>query len=55
MANIKLSDDYGIRSNMKESLLMAVLAVARIQEIPANMPSVTGASKKIILGDIFTL
>ena len=54
MANIKLADDYGISSNMKESLLMAVLAVARFQDMPANMPSVTGSYKETILGDIFS-
>ena len=42
MANIKLADDYGISSDMKESLLMAVLAVARFQNMPSNMPLVTG-------------
>ena len=54
-ANIKSIDDCGIHPNMKESLLMAVLGVARFQNIPANMPSVTGARRKTILGDIFTL
>ena len=47
--------DYGIDPKMKESLLMAVLAVARMQNLPANMPSVTGATKQTILGDIFYL
>ena len=40
---------------MKESLLMAVLGVARFKNLSANMPSVTGAKKKILLGDIFTV
>ena len=54
-ANIIISDSIGINSNMKESLLMAVLGIARFQNMPANMPSVTGAHKKTILGDIFAL
>ena len=52
-ANIKTTDEYGIEPKMKESLLMAVLAVARMQNLPANMPSVTGAAKQTILGDLF--
>ena len=54
MANIKLADDYGISSDMKESLLMAVLAVARFQNMPSNMPLVTGSYKETTLGDIFS-
>ena len=52
LSNIKTADDFGIASNMKESLLMAVLAVARMQNMPANMPSVSGADKQTVLGDI---
>ena len=54
-ANIIISDSIGIKSNMKESLLMAVLGVARFTNLSANMPSVTGAKKKVLLGDIFTV
>ena len=50
--NFKTSDEYGIPSEMKESLLMAVLGAARIQKIPANMPSVTGAGEMVALGDV---
>ena len=52
IVNIDKSDTYGIESEMKESLLMAVLAVARMQNIPANMPTVSGADTPTILGDI---
>ena len=52
--NFKTSDKYGIPSEMKESLLMAVLGAARIQNIPANMPSVTGAGEMVALGDVLT-
>jgi len=44
--------DYGIESKFKESLLMAVLGYAKIKNIKSNMPSVTGSSKNIVLGDI---
>ena len=52
IVNVKTSDDFGINPNMKESLLMAVLGLAKVLKFPANMPSVTGAKKEIILGEI---
>ena len=52
LSNIIISNDIGINPDMKESLLMAVLGVARIANIPANMPSVTGAEEMVVLGDI---
>jgi anhydro-N-acetylmuramic acid kinase len=51
--HIKLIDTYGIDSDMKESLLMAVLGVAYINNIPSNMPSVTGAKKLAVLGKLY--
>ncbi len=39
-----------VNPDSKEALLMAVLAVAKIKNISANMPSVTGAKEFIILG-----
>jgi anhydro-N-acetylmuramic acid kinase len=53
ISNIKIADDYNIESKMKESLLMAVMAVARMQNLPSNMPSASGANKQTILGEIF--
>jgi len=52
LSNITTSSDIGINPDMKESLLMAVLGVAKIANIPANMPSVTGAKEMVVLGDI---
>ncbi|UCD39144.1 MAG: anhydro-N-acetylmuramic acid kinase [Fidelibacterota bacterium] len=46
------SQELGIDPDIKEALLIAVLAVARIQEIPANMPGVTGAGDTVVLGQI---
>lgn len=51
-SNIITSDDIGINPNMKESLLIAVLGVAKFINIPANMPTVTGAKEMVVLGDI---
>jgi len=52
LSNITTSNNFGINPDMKESLLMAVLGVAKIANIPANMPSVTGAREFVVLGDI---
>ena len=45
--------DYGVHSKFKECLLMIVLGYARINEIPSNIPNVTGSGKNIVLGDIY--
>jgi len=52
ITNVKTTDNLGIKSDMKETLLMAVLGVARMQGMAASMPSVTGAEKMVLLGDI---
>jgi anhydro-N-acetylmuramic acid kinase len=46
------SNKVGINPDMKESLLMAILGVACVKGIPANMPSVTGADRYAVLGEI---
>ena len=45
--------DYGVESKFKESLLMGLLGYSRINKIKSNMPSVTGASNEVVLGDIY--
>ena len=45
--------DYGVESKFKESLLMATLGYSRIRKIKSNMPSVTGASSDVVLGNIY--
>jgi anhydro-N-acetylmuramic acid kinase len=50
--DILTSDKLGIQTDLKEALLMAVLGVARLQNMPANMPGVTGAKKRVILGEL---
>ena len=52
ISNIKTSAEIGIDPDMKESLLMAVLGVAKLEDIPANMPTVTGAKEMVVLGDV---
>lgn len=51
-AKILLSSDLGIDSDAKEALCFAVLANETIHEQPGNVPSVTGAIKKTVLGQI---
>jgi anhydro-N-acetylmuramic acid kinase len=48
------SQELGIDPDFKEALLMAVLAMAHVERIPANMPRVTGARTPVILGQITT-
>ena len=45
--------DYNMRYEIKESFLMAVLGYAKMKGMASNMPSVTGASGNIALGDIY--
>src|SRR5690606_18969152 len=45
-------DGFGLDSDAKEALCFAVLAHEAINGVPTNMPSVTGASRRTILGKI---
>ena len=49
--DLKISDVLEMEPDMKETLLMAVVGVARMQKMKANMPTVTGAKKMVVLGD----
>jgi anhydro-N-acetylmuramic acid kinase len=49
---IKNTDHFGISSDAKEAICFAVLANETVSGIPANIPNVTGAAKKTILGKI---
>ncbi len=50
---ILTSDELGISGEAKEALCFAVLANETISGNPANLPSVTGASRPAILGAIY--
>ena len=52
ISDVKIADVLEMEPNMKEALLIAVIGVARIQEMTANMPTVTGAKKVVVLGEI---
>jgi anhydro-N-acetylmuramic acid kinase len=45
-------DNYGIPNKAKEAASFALLAAATLDHIPANLPSVTGAARPVILGVI---
>jgi len=51
-ADILPSNEYGIPVEAKEAIGFAVLGYAFIHELYANMPSVTGAGKQVILGKL---
>lgn len=45
--------NFEVHQDNKEAFLMAVLAVAKIQSLPANMQCVTGSTGDVVLGDIW--
>ena len=49
---IKKTDEYGLPVDGKEAVGFALLAAAFVKDIPANIPSVTGANKNVILGEL---
>jgi anhydro-N-acetylmuramic acid kinase len=49
---IRLTDDAGVSGAAKEALAFALLAAATLDGIPSNIPSVTGASRAVVLGSI---
>ncbi len=44
--------DEGLDPDSKEALLMAALAWARCHRVPGNLPEVTGAHARVVLGDL---
>jgi anhydro-N-acetylmuramic acid kinase len=49
---VTVSDDYGIPVDAKEAIAFALLAYDRIDGRAANVPSVTGAGREALLGQI---
>ncbi|PTU29038.1 anhydro-N-acetylmuramic acid kinase [Stenotrophobium rhamnosiphilum] len=50
---VGVSDDYGLSSSWVEAAAFAWLAMRTINNLPGNLPAVTGASASSILGGIF--
>ncbi|MCS6780616.1 MAG: anhydro-N-acetylmuramic acid kinase [Geminicoccaceae bacterium] len=46
------SEAFGLPSQLKEAIAFALLASARLDEIAAGVPSVTGARRAVLLGKI---
>lgn len=53
--NIKLAStqEYGLAPNCIEATSFAWLAKQRLEKLPANIPTITGASRKAILGAVY--
>jgi len=49
---LKTHEDYGISNNFKEVMAFALLGYCNFYNIPSNIPSCTGASKRVVLGKI---
>ena len=49
---VRLIDEFGISADAKEPVCFAILANETLAGHPTNMPGVTGARKRVILGKI---
>jgi len=49
---VRTSSDYGVDTDAKEALCFAILAHETVNGVPTNLPSVTGASARAVLGSI---
>jgi len=49
-SRLRTSDDFDLPSDAKEAICFALLADAHLRGVPANVPSVTGASRRVVLG-----
>ena len=52
ISDLQTADVLEMEPEMKEALLIAVIGVARMQEMTSNMPTVTGAKKVVVLGEL---
>jgi len=51
-ATVALTDEFGINADAKEAVSFAVLARETIRGAPGNVPSATGATRRVVLGKI---
>jgi len=49
---ILTTDDLGVPAEAKEAVAFALLGAATLDGVPANVPSCTGAKRRVILGSI---
>lgn len=50
--SVRLLDETGFPSKARECIAFALLGYARLQGIPGNVPSATGASRPVLLGKL---
>jgi anhydro-N-acetylmuramic acid kinase len=50
--DLKTCEDYGISNNFKEIMAFALLGYCTYYGIPNNLPCVTGAKKRVVMGKI---
>lgn len=50
---VTTTSERGLSSDFKEAIAFAILAYWRVHNIPGNLPSVTGASRPCLLGEIW--
>jgi len=51
-ARVRLVDEFGVSSDAKEAICFALLANETLAHRPTNIPAVTGARRRIILGKV---
>ena len=52
---LKTHEDFGISNNFKEAMAFSLLGCCTYYGIPSNIPSCTGAAKRVVLGKITKL
>ena len=50
---VELTDDYGLQGDWVEAVAFAWLAMRTLHGQPGNIPTVTGASRAVVLGGIY--
>ena len=50
--DLKTHEDYGISNNFKEVMAFALLGYCNYYSIPSNLPSCTGANRRVVLGKV---
>ena len=49
---VRTTDELGVPSSAKESVAFALLAAATLDGEPSNVPSATGAARRVVLGSV---
>jgi anhydro-N-acetylmuramic acid kinase len=49
---VRTTDAYGLPVDHKEAIAFALLASARVDGVPGNLPAVTGARRPVLLGKV---